>query len=164
MSNAGRTGLESVRSHWPEVTLAVALLIALGFSGAVGATGPGALLLVAALPVLFIGYLDEVDRWSDQGAVPLLASLLISGLLGAIWGLVVNSNMIGDALAAGAVVTRDVADFALVTGVPAEQTGWMSAFGERVDLPLTGNGEAVCAATGDRYVLRGGKLERQAGA
>ena len=105
MSNAGRTGLESVRSHWPEVTLAVALLIALGFSGAVGATGPGALLLVAALPVLFIGYLDEVDRWSDQGAVPLLASLLISGLLGAIWGLVVNSNMIGDALAAGAVVT-----------------------------------------------------------
>lgn len=67
-------------------------------------------------------------------------------------------------VAAGAVVTRDVADFALVTGVPAEQTGWMSAFGERVDLPLTGNGEAVCAATGDRYVLRGGKLERQAGA
>ncbi len=37
---------------------------------------------------------------------------------------------------AGAVINKDVPDFALVAGVPARQIGWMSAFGERLDLPL----------------------------
>ena len=54
---------------------------------------------------------------------------------------------------AGAVVNRDVPDFALMVGVPARQIGWMSRFGERVDLPLTGDGEARCPHTSDRYLL-----------
>jgi len=57
-------------------------------------------------------------------------------------------------VAAGAVVNRDVADFALMAGVPARQTGWMSRFGERLDLPLDGNAQTVCPHTGERYVLR----------
>lgn len=60
---------------------------------------------------------------------------------------------------AGAVITRDVPDFALMTGVPARQAGWMSAYGERLDLPLTGEGEAVCAHTGARYQLTGNRLK-----
>jgi UDP-2-acetamido-3-amino-2,3-dideoxy-glucuronate N-acetyltransferase len=59
---------------------------------------------------------------------------------------------------AGAVVNRDVPPFALMVGVPARQTGWMSRFGERLPLPLTGSGEATCAATGDHYRLRSGSL------
>jgi UDP-2-acetamido-3-amino-2,3-dideoxy-glucuronate N-acetyltransferase len=59
---------------------------------------------------------------------------------------------------AGAVVNRDVADFALVVGVPARQAGWMSRHGERLELPLTGDAEARCASTGERYVLRGGRV------
>ena len=59
---------------------------------------------------------------------------------------------------AGAVVNRDVPDFALMVGVPARRAGWMSRHGERLDLPLDGNGEAVCPHTGERYVLIGGKL------
>src|SRR5690606_5074554 len=59
-------------------------------------------------------------------------------------------------VAAGAVINRDVPDFALMAGVPARRIGWMSRFGERLDLPLAGDGEAVCAHTGDRYVLRDG--------
>jgi UDP-2-acetamido-3-amino-2,3-dideoxy-glucuronate N-acetyltransferase len=41
---------------------------------------------------------------------------------------------------AGAVVTRDVADHALVVGVPAKRIGWVCSCGERID----GNGRVVC--------------------
>ena len=57
---------------------------------------------------------------------------------------------------AGAVVSRDVADFALVVGVPARRIGWVSRHGERLTFADETNGEAVCAATGEAYVLRDG--------
>jgi UDP-2-acetamido-3-amino-2,3-dideoxy-glucuronate N-acetyltransferase len=57
---------------------------------------------------------------------------------------------------AGAVVTADVREYALMVGVPARQIGWMSRNGQRLTLPLQGNAEAVCPATGERYVLRDG--------
>ncbi|MEY4847738.1 MAG: hypothetical protein RLZZ36_851 [Pseudomonadota bacterium] len=56
-------------------------------------------------------------------------------------------------VAAGAVVNRDVKPFALMAGVPARQIGWMSKFGERVELPLTGSGAWTCPNTGAQYVL-----------
>jgi len=59
---------------------------------------------------------------------------------------------------AGAVINRDVPDFALMVGVPARQVGWMSRFGERLPLPLTGDGRVQCPHTGDCYVLRGGAV------
>ncbi|MEP7294607.1 MAG: acyltransferase [Burkholderiales bacterium] len=59
---------------------------------------------------------------------------------------------------AGAVVNRDVPNFALIVGVPGRQVGWMSRFGERLDLPLQGDGEARCVHTGDRFNLRDGVL------
>lgn len=59
-------------------------------------------------------------------------------------------------VAAGAVVNRDVPAFALIAGVPGRQIGWMSRFGERLDLPLQGDGEATCQHTGERYRLDGG--------
>lgn len=60
---------------------------------------------------------------------------------------------------AGAVINRDVPDFALMVGVPARQIGWMSRHGERLALPLTGDGEATCPATGERYQLRDGACQ-----
>lgn len=58
---------------------------------------------------------------------------------------------------AGAVINRDVPDFALMVGVPARQVGWMSRFGERLELPLSGSGETVCPRTGERYRLEDGR-------
>jgi UDP-2-acetamido-3-amino-2,3-dideoxy-glucuronate N-acetyltransferase len=58
-------------------------------------------------------------------------------------------------VAAGAVITRDVADFALVAGVPARQIGWMSQRGQRLDLPVSGTGKADCSESGQRYRLDG---------
>lgn len=60
---------------------------------------------------------------------------------------------------AGAVVTRNVPPFALVAGVPAKQTGWVSRHGERLNLPLVGDGEAKCPATNETYRLAGGKCQ-----
>lgn len=63
-------------------------------------------------------------------------------------------------VAAGAVVAKAVPAYALVAGVPARQIGWMSEFGQKLDLPLSGDAEAVCEATGDCYRLSGSALEK----
>jgi UDP-2-acetamido-3-amino-2,3-dideoxy-glucuronate N-acetyltransferase len=62
---------------------------------------------------------------------------------------------------AGAVVNRDVADFALMAGVPARQIGWMSRYGEQIPLPLEGEGEWTCPHLGDLYRIAGKRLEIQ---
>jgi UDP-2-acetamido-3-amino-2,3-dideoxy-glucuronate N-acetyltransferase len=55
----------------------------------------------------------------------------------------------------GAVVNRDVKPYALMLGVPARQAGWMSHFGERISLALSGRGEYRCPRTQETYFLDG---------
>ncbi len=62
---------------------------------------------------------------------------------------------------AGAVVNKDVADYALMVGVPARQIGWMSEYGEQLDLPLVGNAEVICSHTGTRYILSNGIVTKE---
>jgi UDP-2-acetamido-3-amino-2,3-dideoxy-glucuronate N-acetyltransferase len=58
-------------------------------------------------------------------------------------------------IGAGAVVTRDVPDYALVVGVPARRAGWMSRHGYK--LPAPGADRVmVCPASGYRYELLNG--------
>lgn len=59
---------------------------------------------------------------------------------------------------AGSLVNRDVPAYALVVGVPARQIGWMSGAGCRLDLPVSGVGEAKCPESGARYRLDGTTL------
>jgi UDP-2-acetamido-3-amino-2,3-dideoxy-glucuronate N-acetyltransferase len=61
-------------------------------------------------------------------------------------------------IGAGTVINRNVPAFALMVGVPGRQVGWMSRHGERLQLPVSGAGEATCPHTGDRYVLDGSGL------
>ncbi len=57
-------------------------------------------------------------------------------------------------IAAGAVVTKDVSDYALMAGVPARRIGWVSRSGDRLGENLT------CPRTGERYVQNGETLAR----
>lgn len=70
---------------------------------------------------------------------------------------IVCGNTVGEYafIGSGAVVNRDVPPYALMVGVPARQIGWMSEHGERLDLPLEGQAEAKCRATGALYRLEG---------
>lgn len=60
-------------------------------------------------------------------------------------------------IGAGCVITKDVPDFALLVGVPGKQIGWMSRFGEKLNLPLSGDAEDQCPHTLDRYMLKQGQ-------
>ena len=61
-------------------------------------------------------------------------------------------------IGAGAVVTKMVADYALVMGNPARQTGWMSEYGHK--LSFDKNGDATCPESGEKYNLKNGVVSK----
>ena len=61
-------------------------------------------------------------------------------------------------IGAGAVVTKEIPDYALVVGNPAKQIGWVSEYGER--LTFDNNGVAYCPNSGDKYELINNKVTK----
>jgi UDP-2-acetamido-3-amino-2,3-dideoxy-glucuronate N-acetyltransferase len=61
-------------------------------------------------------------------------------------------------IGAGAVISKNVPSYALMVGVPAKQVGWMSQYGEKLDLPLTGNAKTICQYTRQQYQLQGNEV------
>src|SRR5690349_21787248 len=61
-------------------------------------------------------------------------------------------------IGAGAVVTKNVPDYALLVGNPARQMGWMSEYGHR--LKFDENGEATCPESSERYQLKDGAVKK----
>jgi len=98
------------------------------------------------------GRLKRVRDWQPRGVVVRegaalgARSVVVAGCQIGRWAMV----------AAGAVVTRDVPDFALVAGVPARRIGWVGRAGLR--LAETGAGRWRCPQSGDVYSESGGTL------
>lgn len=62
-------------------------------------------------------------------------------------------------IGAGAVVVKEVPAYALVVGNPSKQIGWMSEYGHR--LKFDEKGEAVCSESGEKYILKNGKVKKK---
>jgi len=57
-------------------------------------------------------------------------------------------------IGAGSLVNKDVPAFALMVGTPSKQIGWISKYGERLDLPISGFAETICTHTKQKYQLK----------
>jgi UDP-2-acetamido-3-amino-2,3-dideoxy-glucuronate N-acetyltransferase len=116
--------------------------------------GPAAVLTNDMYPrsVDVSGKLKRAEDWPARGVVVRRGASLgarvvvVAGCVIGRWALV----------AAGAVVTKDVPDFALVAGVPARRIGWVGRAGER--LADEGDGEWRCPRTGEVYRELNGSL------
>lgn len=74
---------------------------------------------------------------------------------------IVCGNEIGEYafIGAGAVITRNVAPYALVVGNPSRQIGWMSEFGHR--LHFDEDDIAFCEESGEKYVLENNTVRKE---
>lgn len=61
-------------------------------------------------------------------------------------------------IGAGAVVTKEVKDYALIVGNPGKQVGWMSEAGHR--LHFDENGIAICPETNEKYILKNREVQK----
>ncbi|MCL4134145.1 UNVERIFIED_CONTAM: hypothetical protein GTU68_034270 [Idotea baltica] len=73
---------------------------------------------------------------------------------------IVCGNTIGKhaMIGAGSVVTKDVADYALVVGNPSRQIGWVSEFGHKLEFDT--NGISICSESKEKYQFVSGEIKK----
>ena len=107
--------------------------------------------------MVFTNILNPRSKYPQVGAEYYIKTLVKEGASLGANSTIVCGNTIGRfaMVGAGAVVTKDVPDYALVVGSPAKIVGWYSEGGEKLEFDESGY--AVCGKTGIRYRLDNGK-------
>jgi len=74
---------------------------------------------------------------------------------------IVCGNQVGNFafVGAGALVCKNLKNFGLYVGNPAEQVGWVSKIGKKLNLPLAGDQEIFCEDSNTKYILKDTILE-----
>jgi UDP-2-acetamido-3-amino-2,3-dideoxy-glucuronate N-acetyltransferase len=108
--------------------------------------------------MVFTNIVDPRSKYPQRGSQHYISTLVKEGAsLGANCTIICGHTIGRFAfIGAGAVVTRDVPDFALAVGNPARIVGWMSEAGKR--LQFDGQGIAVCRKSGKKYRLEDNTL------
>jgi UDP-2-acetamido-3-amino-2,3-dideoxy-glucuronate N-acetyltransferase len=102
------------------------------------------------------GRLVQAGEWTASG-VTLLDGVSVGASVTVIGGVTVGRWAV---CAAGAVVTSDVGDFALVAGVPARRVAWVGHAGRPLD--DDGDGAWRCPVSGARFVVVHGQMQEEA--
>lgn len=72
-----------------------------------------------------------------------------------VWGVAIGEYAF---IGAGAVVNKNVKPYDFMVGFPVKKIGWMSTYGEQLDLPIEGDGKIVCQHTRANYQLTNNQL------
>lgn len=108
--------------------------------------------------MVFTNIIDPRSKYPQVGSQYYIKSLVKEGASLGANSTIICGNTIGRYafIGAGAVVTKDIPDFALVVGNPAKIVGWMSEAGQK--LKFNGDNIAYCSKSGKRYRLERGKV------
>ncbi|MHA1988399.1 MAG: acyltransferase [Promethearchaeota archaeon] len=109
--------------------------------------------------MVFTNILDPKCKYPQKGSEFYVKTLVKEGASIGANVTVVCGNTIGkhSTIGAGAVVTKDVPDYALVVGVPAKVIGWVSEAGKK--LKFDKDGIAECDISGKKYKLKDYSVE-----
>lgn len=108
--------------------------------------------------MVFTNILDPKCKYPQVGAAFYVNTLVKEGASIGANATIVCGNTLGKhcLIGAGAVVTKDVPDYALVVGNPGRVVGWVSEAGKK--LKFDENGVAFCEKSGKKYKLEGNRV------
>ena len=121
--------------------------------------GPGAILTNDLNPraINETGTLKSAADWKVQRVEILFGASIGAGAICVAPVTIGSWAMVG----AGAVVIKDVPDFALVVGNPAKQIGWVGKAGSKLDKSKDQENKFICPITKSEYLEESGKLRAQ---
>ena len=121
--------------------------------------GPGAILTNDLNPraINETGTLKSAADWKVQRVEILFGASIGAGAICVAPVTIGSWAMVG----AGAVVIKNVPDFALVVGNPAKQIGWVGKAGSKLDQSKDQENKFICPITKSEYLEESGKLRAQ---